>query len=95
MYNRYNDILCDDMETKAKRLVLDKYDYAPEVEIYIVWKCKILQNWKFLISTNIPDGKYFEVTYNGELRCWYLDEYIRNTNQIFNDEMEEVKENEE
>ena len=27
---------------------LDKSDKTPEFEVYIVWKCKILQNWKYL-----------------------------------------------
>ena len=28
---------------------LDKSDKAEEFETYTVWKCKALQNWKFLI----------------------------------------------
>ena len=36
---------------------------------------KVLQNWKFLISTSIPDGMYYEVTYNGDKKEWYLDAY--------------------
>ena len=28
--------------------------------------CKALKNSKALLSTNIPDGLYYELTYNGE-----------------------------
>lgn len=44
-------------------------------EVYVVWFCKILQNWKALISTTLPDGMYYEVTYNGDAKEIYLDAY--------------------
>ena len=44
-------------------------------DIYIVWFCKTLQNWKALISTTLPDGMYYEVTYNGDKKEVYLDAY--------------------
>ena len=43
---------------------LDKSDQQPEFEVYIVWKCKALQNWKYLISSSLYDGMYYELTYN-------------------------------
>lgn len=54
---------------------LDKSDKTPEFEVYIVWKCKILQNWKYLISTTLSDGMYYELTFNGDKQEWYLDAY--------------------
>jgi hypothetical protein len=54
---------------------LDKSDQEPEFETYVVWKCKALQNWKYLISTSLPDGMYYELTYNGNERVWYVDAY--------------------
>lgn len=57
---------------------LDKSDFTnnePLFDVYIVWQCKILQNWKFLISTSLLDGMYYEVTYNGDKIEWYLDAY--------------------
>ena len=33
-------------------------------DIYVVWQTKALQNFKALLSTNIPDTRYFEITYN-------------------------------
>lgn len=44
-------------------------------DVYIVWFCKTLQNWKALCSTNLPDGMYYEVTYDGERDKIYLDAY--------------------
>ncbi len=74
------------MKEKAIKIVqdyvidhLDKSDnipyYKDNLIVYIVWQCKILQNWKFLISTSLPDGMYYEVTYNGDKKEWYLDAY--------------------
>lgn len=41
---------------------LDKSDKIPEFEVYTVWKCKILQNWKYLCASTLPDGMYYELT---------------------------------
>ena len=54
---------------------LDKSDETPQFEIFTVWKCKILQNWKYLLSSTLPDGMYYELTYNGDKKEWYLDAY--------------------
>ena len=54
---------------------LDKSDETPQFEVFIVWKCKILQNWKYLVSSTLPDGMYYELTYNGDKKEWYLDAY--------------------
>lgn len=77
-----------DMETKAIILVaryikehLDKSDGEVYFEVYTVWKCKILQNWKFLISSSLHDGMYYEVTYNGDKEEWYLDAYKKFENR--------------
>ena len=71
-----------DMVCKAQAIVsdyvsshLDKSDPAPSYAVFVVWQCKVLQNWKFLISTSLPDGMYYEVTYNGDKKEWYLDAY--------------------
>lgn len=52
---------------------LDKSDPKIDFSVFTVWKCKVLQNWKWLISTDLPDGMYYEVTYNGDKREYYLD----------------------
>ena len=65
---------------------LDKSDITPKFETYIVWKCKTLQNWKWLISSTLWDGMYYEVTFNGDKNEFYLDAYKKFENQsIYND----------
>lgn len=60
---------------------LDKSDETPQFEVYIVWKAKVLQNWKYLLSTTLPDGMYYEITFNGDKSEWYLDAYKKFDNQ--------------
>ena len=50
-------------------------------DVYLVWFCKTLQNWKALVSTDLPDGMYYEVTYNGDKKEVYLDAYKKFDNQ--------------
>lgn len=74
-----------DFQAKAIHLVfeyikdkLEKTDTHisfAEDEVYVVWFSKTLQNWKALISTTLPDGMYYEVTYNGDAKETYIDAY--------------------
>lgn len=52
-----------------------------EDDIYIVWYCKSLQNWKALASTTLPDGMYYELTLNGDRNELYLDAYKKFENR--------------
>lgn len=61
---------------------LDKSDPTPEFDVYTVWKAKILQNWKYLISSTLFDGMYYELTYNGDKKEWYLDAYKKFENVV-------------
>lgn len=72
------------MQEKAKQIVfnyvknhIDKTDNIKFTldDIYVVWFCKTLQNWKVLISTTLPDGIYYEITYNGDTNETYVDVY--------------------
>lgn len=49
-------------------------------DTFCVWFCKTLKNWKALVSTTVPDGMYYEVTFNGENGELYLDVYKKWTN---------------
>lgn len=64
-----------------KMNIIDEYKVTPEL-IYVVWACKTLQNNKALLSTNVPDGRYYEVTYNGDKQEFYFDAYIKEHNQL-------------
>ena len=61
---------------------LDKSDLALEFEVYTVWKCKTLQNWKYLLASTLFDGMYYELTYNGDKNEWYLDAYKKFENRV-------------
>ena len=72
------------MMTKAKQLVVDYFnehvDATDETRltlenVYIVWFSKTLQNWKALVSTDVPDGMYYEITHNGDKNETYVDVY--------------------
>ena len=63
---------------------LDKSD-MPTIdgyEVYTVWKAKVLQNWKYLLSSTLLDGMYYELTYNGDKNEWYLDAYKKFENRV-------------
>lgn len=58
--------------------------------VFTVWKCKILHNWKYLISSTLLDGMYYEVTYNGDRKEWYLDAYKKVDNRVIDDHDEAI-----
>lgn len=61
----------------------DEYVTKLEPEdVYVVWFCKVLKNWKALVSTTAPDGMYYEVTHNGEKHETYLDAYKKFENVL-------------
>ena len=62
---------------------MDKTDgqKISEENVFIVWMCKTLQNSKALVSTTLPDGMYYELTYNGDKKELYLDAYKKFQNQ--------------
>ena len=79
------------MDNKAIQIVsnyiaahLDKSDNIPDYDVYIVWKAKALQNWKYLISSTLLDGMYYELTYNGDKNELYLDAYKKWENKCIN-----------
>ena len=50
-------------------------------DVYVVWCCKTLQNWKALASTTLFDGMYYELTLNGDKQELYLDAYKKFENR--------------
>ena len=44
-------------------------------DVFVVWSCKTLQNNKALVSTNVSDGMYYEITYNRDKDEAYIDAY--------------------
>ena len=54
---------------------LDKSDGPVPFDVYVVWQCCILGNYKLLLSTSLTDGMYYEVTFNKAKNEIYLDAY--------------------
>lgn len=55
--------------------------------VYVVWSCKTLQNYKCLASTTVNgDGIYAEYTYNGDKQELYEDVYKKLTNHCYTEE---------
>lgn len=81
----------DDFVKKCKEIVVeyfndhvDKTDQKQitENDVYIVWSCKALQNNKALVSTNVSDGMYYEITHNGDKNETYVDVYKKRENFV-------------
>lgn len=76
----------------AKKLVKDYFNgrsdktdnvLIADDDIFAVWSCKALQNNKALLSTTVPDGMYYEITYNGDKRECYFDAYKKWENRCY------------
>ena len=90
-------------EVICKNLVIDYFNNKVEKtdnkkinikDVYVVWMCKTLKNSKALLSTNVSDGMYYEITYNGDKDEIYFDAYKKWENILiskekFNDKVEE------
>lgn len=53
----------------------DKNGHITTDDVFVVWYSKTLQNQKAMLSTTVPDGMYYEVTFNGDKSEAYLDAY--------------------
>lgn len=72
------------MQERAKQIVVDYFNSHMDKtdrkqisleDVYVVWFCKALQNWKALLSTNVRDGVYYEINHNGDKNETYVDVY--------------------
>lgn len=84
-----------DFESVCKAKLLDWYNNSSYVNfgpndvrpltlenVYVVWACKTLQNYKALLSTTVyDDGIYAEFTYNGDKQELYEDIYSKLSNR--------------
>ena len=60
---------------------IDKTDTIPSFDVFVVWNAYILGNIKALVSTTIPDGMYYEKTYNKSKDEIYFDAYKKFENR--------------
>lgn len=87
----------DAMLNRAKQIVVDYFNSHVEItdnkkitknDVFVVWFCKTLQNWKALVSTTVSDGMYYEVTHNGDKGETYLDAYKKWENVCIREQAE-------
>lgn len=85
----------NEFEKLCKKIVVDYYNEKikktddfelTEDNAYIVWLCKILQNNKALVSTDVSVGRYYEITYNGDKEEVYVDAYKKCDNFVLKGE---------
>lgn len=57
---------------------------SANTQIVMVWSCKTLQNNKgmFALIGNDKDNRYFEITYDGDMECFYVDCYDKVWNDV-------------
>ncbi len=91
----------DHFQSVCKRKLVEKYNSSPLLyrsgdpqphpidlsNVFVVWACKTLQNYKALLSTTVSgDGVYVEYTYNGDKQELYEDFYAKYSNRKIVDE---------
>ena len=86
-----------DIEHIAKKIakddltdILADHSNASDDDFYVVWKSKTLQNWKCLVSTDVVNGFYWEITYNGDKNEAYVDRYYKANNKVISSEEMDV-----
>ena len=80
-------------QSVCKRKLVEWYNSQNNLEnidlsnVFIVWSCKTLQNYKCLASTTVSgDGIYAEYTYNGDKQELYEDVYVKLSNKCHTEE---------
>lgn len=82
----------DHFQDICKRKLVEWYNVLMPTKIsldnvFIVWSCKTLQNYKCLASTTVDgDSIYAEYTYNGDKQELYEDVYKKLTNTCITEE---------
>ena len=76
-----------EFQSVCKSKLIEWYNLHEDIklegdDVFVVWSCKTLQNYKCLASTTVyGDGIYAEYTYNGDRQELYEDVYRKLTNR--------------
>ena len=82
----------DHFQSVCKRKLVEWYNTNTQQRIdlsnvFVVWSCKTLQNYKALLSTTVSgDGIYAEYTFNGDKQELYEDVYKKVSNTCITEE---------
>lgn len=71
--NATRSVLFGDFNYKANKIIPS--------DMFIVWSCKTLQNWKAIVS-GVHVKELIEVTYNGDKDEIYVDVYEKKRNTV-------------
>lgn len=83
---RYNSTLQEKAIEAARKVLIENLGYQtinPE-DMFIVWFCKTLQNWKAIVSGRAIE-EFIEVTHNGDRNETYVDVYYKTKNVCIKD----------
>lgn len=70
-----NTMTDDDAIQVVRDIMIRHYGIGVvDARIFVVWKCKIIQNVKFIVGTNY-DNVIYELTLNGNKNEIYVDHY--------------------
>jgi hypothetical protein len=83
--NDYTTLVKDMVRVHIESQLRPGIDTLPPYQVYVVWFCKTLQNWKAICCTTMLDGMLYEVTHNGDKRETYIDAYRKQSNTVIPD----------
>lgn len=71
----------------VRKYIVDNYTGPGYLnfDMYVVWFCKTLQNWKAVVCSTMADGHMYEVTHNGDKSETYIDDYVKVDNVVVPD----------
>jgi hypothetical protein len=89
-FGNRNEGVRETFPDRAREAVLNHYNSKHHAsgssinmdDVYVVWFAYVLGAWKALVSTTVPDDRYYEVTFDKERGVAYLDEYQKAENVV-------------
>lgn len=83
---RYNSALQEKAIEAARKVLIENLGHQTinSEDMFIVWFCKTLQNWKAIVSGRTIEG-FIEVTHNGDRNETYVDVYYKTKNVCIKD----------
>lgn len=83
---RYNSALQEKAIKAARKVLIENLGHQTinSEDMFIVWFCKTLQNWKAIVSGRTIE-EFIEVTHNGDRNETYVDVYYKTKNVCIKD----------
>lgn len=83
---RYNSALQEKAIEAARKVLIENLGHQTinSEDMFIVWFCKTLQNWKAIVSGRTIE-EFIEVTHNGDKKETYVDVYYKTKNVCIKD----------